>query len=500
MHKLILIFFLLLFPFTSVFSQLLKDENIDINNPNLLLFSFINMEKYNQIYSIEQALKTKQSSSLKPVSLLSPVYKKQISLIEKTIPLDFNPLVEKYIEYYLITKKNQTEILLGLFQEYELYLNSAIKSKGLPYELKYIPAIRSAMDPSAFANNGTSGFWQFAYPIARYYGLDVDSYVDERRDYKKSTQAALNYLKDLNEIYKDWTLTLAAYNCGPGNVNKAIRRAKGKTGFWEIYEFLPSETRDLVPVFYAFSYVANYYKDHNLLPLKINLNLKSDTVAINYKISLKQVSEIVELAHSQLKEMNPIYKKDIIPGGERTYYLHLPMGFKTLYLSRKDSIFSILDSLAANKIPDDTLKTDPKASPVSIEKTYSNQYHKVKSGETLGSISRKYGVSISNLKKWNGLRSDVIHPGKKLVVKQSVSVASKTPKTSQISSEQVNTEPKTEPKQTSEWQYYTVKQGDNIYSIAKKYPGVSEKEIMHWNTISDPRTLKAGQIIKIKIN
>ena len=498
MQQNIIVLLLLIFFNQDIFSQESSNPDFQTNNPNLLLFSFLNMDKYPQIFSIEQALTTYKPSNIKPVIFTSQTYKKQISLIEKTIPLDFNPIVEQYIEHYLVTRKKQTEILLGLLQEYDIFLTNTLKSRGLPVELKYIPAIRSAMDPSAVASNGTTGFWQFAYPIARYYGLAVDSYIDERRDYRKSTIAALSYLKDLSDIYKDWTLTLAAYNCGPGNVNKAIRRAKGKTGFWEIYEYLPAETRDLVPLFYAFSYVANFYRDHNLTPVKIIFTNKPDTIHINYKISLKQVSGIVDLPYTQVIEMNPVYKKDIIPGGERTYILSLPIGHKPVYLSRKDSMFALSDSIAALKIAEDSLLIGSTDKQKIEESSLSNKYHTVKTGESLGSISRKHGTSVGTIKKWNGLRSDVIHPGQKLIVKKSVKATPPVSKKENNATITASSESKTGTNPSSEWHYYVVKQGDNLYSIAKKYPGITEKDLMEWNNIKDPKYLQAGQKLKIK--
>jgi membrane-bound lytic murein transglycosylase D len=280
----------------------------------------------------------------------------------------------------------------------------------LPLELRYLPVVESALNPKALSRRRASGLWQFILSTGKLYGLENNSLVDERRDPIKSTWAAARYLKDLYTIYKDWNLALAAYNCGPGNVNKAIRRAGGATDYWEIYHFLPRETRGYVPAFIAANYIMTYYCEHGICPMKSELLLATDTIQINKDLHLQQVAEVCGMDIEQLRSLNPQFKKDIVPGNSKIYALRLPNNQISQFIDKQDSIFVHKTDKYLNK-----RKT------VAIKDSSSNSkgatYHRIRQGDTLGGIALKYGVSVNQLRRLNGIKGNNIRAGKTLRVR-----------------------------------------------------------------------------------
>jgi membrane-bound lytic murein transglycosylase D len=286
----------------------------------------------------------------------------------------------------------------------------ALEAYDLPLELKYLPIIESALNPKAISRQRATGLWQFMLRTSKSYGLETNSLVEERFDPQKSTWAAVRYLKDLYEIYKDWNLVLAAYNCGPGNVNKAIRRAGGSTDYWELYPFLPKETRGYVPGFIAVNYVMTYYCEHGICPMDSQLPAVSDTVHINKDLHLKQVAGVCNIDIEQLRSLNPQYKKDLIPGNSRVYALRLPNNMATTFIEREDSIYAY-----------DAKKYLTKRTTVAVSDGSTNtkgaKYHKIKSGETLGGIAARYGVSVKQLRSLNGIKGNNIRAGRSIRVR-----------------------------------------------------------------------------------
>lgn len=338
------------------------------------------------------------------------VYIDRLSRIPSIIEMPYNDVVKKYIEAYTGRLRNKVSFMLAAANFYMPMFEEALEAYDLPMELKYLPIIESALNPKAISRQRATGLWQFMLRTSQSYGLETNSLVEERFDPQKSTWAAVRYLKDLFEIYKDWNLVLAAYNCGPGNVNKAIRRAGGSTDYWELYPFLPKETRGYVPGFIAVNYVMTYYCEHGICPMDSQLPAVSDTVHINKDLHLQQVAGVCNIDIEQLRSLNPQYKKDLIPGKSRVYALRLPDNMATTFIEREDSIYAYEAKKYLNK------RTTVAVSDGSTN-TKGAKYHKIKSGETLGGIAARYGVSVKQIRNLNGISGNNIRAGKTIRVR-----------------------------------------------------------------------------------
>lgn len=336
------------------------------------------------------------------------VYIRRLRQLPTVMELSYNSIVRRYIEVYTIKKREQVEYMLGVGRYYLPIFAEALDAAGLPLELKYLPVIESALNPKAYSRAGASGLWQFMYATGKVYGLEGNSLVDDRRDPIKATDAAVRFLKDLYDIYGDWSLVIAAYNCGPGNVNKAISRSGGKRDYWAIYNYLPKETRGYVPAFIAATYTMNYYKEHKFCPAQIEMPVFCDTLVLEERIHLVQIADVLDIELSVLQSLNPQYRKDIIPGNGRSYTLCLPQTHVSHFLNRKDEILAHrAEELNKQRIVVEPAAADPYYR--GAGKTY-----KVKSGDTLSGIARKQGVSVNQIKKLNNLRSDNIRIGQTL--------------------------------------------------------------------------------------
>ena len=339
------------------------------------------------------------------------VYIDRLSRIPSIIEMPFNDIVKKYIEAYTGRLRNKVSFMLAAANFYMPMFEEALDTYDLPMELKYLPIIESALNPQALSRQRASGLWQFMLRTGKQYGLETNSLVEERFDPQKSTWAAVRYLKELYDIYKDWNLVLAAYNCGPGNVNKAIRRAGGSTDYWELYPFLPKETRGYVPGFIAANYVMTYYCEHGICPMDSQLPAVSDTIHIDKDLHLQQVASVCDIDIEQLRSLNPQFKKDIVPGNSKVYALRLPNNTVNTFIERQDSIYAYEASKYLGKrrtvaVSDGTAKNGKGA-----------QYHKIRSGENLGSIARRYGVSVNQIRNLNGIKGNNIRAGRTIRVR-----------------------------------------------------------------------------------
>ena len=339
------------------------------------------------------------------------VYIDRLSRIPSIIEMPFNDVVKKYIEAYTGRLRNKVSFMLAAANFYMPIFEEALDTYDLPMELKYLPIIESALNPKAQSRVRASGLWQFMLRTGKAYGLESNSLVEERFDPEKSTWAAVRYLKELYGIYKDWNLVLAAYNSGPGNVNKAIRRAGGSTDYWDIYPFLPKETRGYVPGFIAANYVMTYYCEHGICPMESELPAVSDTIHINRDLHFQQVASVCNIDIEQLRSLNPQYKKDIVPGNSRVYALRLPNNTVGTFIERQDSIYAY-----------DTKKLLPKRSTVAVSDGTSKnskgaQYHKIRKGDTLGGIASRYGVSVAQIRKLNGIKGNNIRAGRSIRIR-----------------------------------------------------------------------------------
>lgn len=335
----------------------------------------------------------------------------RLQAIPTTIEMPFNSVVRQYIDMYTGRKRSLVESMLGMSLYYMPIFEQAIEKEGIPIELKYLPVIESAMNPDAVSRAGAVGLWQIMLPTARGLGLEINTLVDERRDPVRSSEAAARYLRELYDIYKDWSLAIAAYNCGPGNVNKALRRAgdDARKDFWAIYPYLPRETRGYVPCFIAATYVMNYYNKHNISPALAKKPIVTDSVHVSRRVHFQQIADILKLPVEQLQVLNPQYRKQEIPGTpERPWPLVLPANQTYAYIMSEDAIAAHNADLYARR---DVVEpaTGMEGRPATVDGqegewvvTEDVKWHKVRRNETMASIARRYGVSLKSLKRWNG--------------------------------------------------------------------------------------------------
>ena len=350
------------------------------------------------------------ADTMAPLPLKDSVFAYYMAELDARTPFEmaYNPVVKKYIERYLKYGSTRLSRMMAHGQYYFPMFEEHLAKYNMPLELKYLAVVESALNPKAKSPVGATGLWQFMYGTGKIYGLKVNSYVDDRNDPLKSTEAACQYMLKLYDIFDDWNLALAAYNSGPGNVNKAIRRSGGKTSYWEIRPFLPRETSAYVPLFIAASYAMEYGPIHGIGPAEIPAYyMETDTVRITQQIHFKQVEEGLGVDKALMEFLNPQYRYNIVPVVDgQDYYLTLPAESATAFRSQQDSLFSIAEAYF-----DARASTVPELTQMNERTT-----HRVKSGETLGHIAYKYGVGVSDIKRWNGLSSDMIRIGQRLVV------------------------------------------------------------------------------------
>lgn len=333
---------------------------------------------------------------------------KRLHRMPTVIETPYNKVVRAYIDMYTQKKRSLVETMLGMSSFYMPIFEAALEKEQMPLELKYLPVIESAINPVAVSRVGATGLWQFMPKTAKGLGLEINSLVDERRDPVRSSEMAAKYLKQLYEIYGDWSLAIAAYNCGPGNVNKALRRAgEGKRDFWEIYPFLPTETRGYVPAFIAACYVMNYYGSHNITPALTRRPIVTDSVHVGKRVHFDQISAVLDIPVEEIRILNPQYRADVIPGDIRPYPLVLPSHLALGYIVSEDSILAYEKEKYCHRPtvePSDgtSVNISSDGDYIVTEKT---QYHKVKRGENIRSIARKYGVTVSQIQRTNGIRS-----------------------------------------------------------------------------------------------
>lgn len=409
------------------------------------------------------------------------VYQERLERLPSVIPMPYNEVVRDCIDLYAGRRRDLVRYMLGMADYYFPIIEKILDKHGLPLELKYLAVVESALNPVALSRAGASGLWQFMLPTGKIYGLEINSLLDERRDPEKATEAACRYFKDMYAIYGDWNLVLASFNCGPGNVNKAIRRSGGKTDFWEIFRFLPRETRSYVPLFIAANYIMNYYCDHNICPVQTDLPLATDTVMIHNMLHLQQVSDLLHLDIEQLRALNPQYKRDIIPGNTKPSVLKLPASDTYAFVDKEDTVYTHrAEELLANCIPVNAAEN-------AADLTRERITHVVEAGETVLKIANRYGVTAREVRRWNGLRSNRVAQGRRLKLYVDNGGVAFNPKKSKTAVSSKNKE---------EESTYVVQSGDSLYSIARKYPGVSIRDLQAANGLTGSQ-IHPGQILKI---
>lgn len=410
------------------------------------------------------------------------VYELRIQVLNVQTPIElvYNQHVKAFINLYAKKGRKQTARMLGLKEIYFPLFEEVLDKYDMPLELKYLAVVESALNPTAGSRAGAKGLWQFMYGTGKLYGLTNNSLVDDRFDPYKATDAAARHLKDLYEIYGTWELALAAYNSGPGNVNRAIRKAGGVKDYWAVWPFLPRETRGYVPAFIAVNYIFNYATEHNIYPVDPGiLYYGIDSVTVRDVLSFDQISEFMHMDMDDVEFLNPAYKEGIIPANDgKTYILRLPREKVGFYLDNEDSLYNFKSQKGIER---DKLLAQ-------IKQAKERSIHIVRSGENLGLIARKYNTSVSRIKSWNGLRSTNIYPGQKLIVYSPGSgPSSSSSKSSSVASSSNSTDG-----------FHTVRSGENLGLIAKKY-GISVNQLKSWNGLTD-NTIKPGQKLKIESN
>ena len=411
------------------------------------------------------------------------IYEQRIRALarETTIPLTFNSKVKSYIDLYACRRREQCSRMLGLSYVYFPMFEEYLSKYNLPLELKYLAMVESALNPVAGSRAGAKGLWQFMYETGKNYGLRQTTLYDDRYDPVKETEAACQFLQSLYARYGDWFLVLAAYNSGPGTVNKAIVRAGGVRNYWAIWPYLPRETRGYVPAFIAVTYVMNFASAHNLYPLNPGLLMHgTDTVKVREYISYNLVSQCIGVPMRDLEFFNPQYTKKIIPGTpEKQQTLRLPMKYALRFVQLEDSIYNLAKQAdLRHKVIEQQIKKE----------TSGSITHTVKRGESLGSIAKKYHVLVSSIKKWNKLKGDVVHPGQRLVIYRSGGASSSSSVSKSSSSSQS--------KSTTTTRTHTVKKGETLSSIANKY-GCTVAQLKQWNNLKG-NTVVVNQKLKIK--
>ncbi|MDR0546417.1 MAG: transglycosylase SLT domain-containing protein [Dysgonamonadaceae bacterium] len=338
-------------------------------------------------------------------TICDSLYAARLAALNNLIVVPYNDIIRRYIDLYVDRRRKTIEYILGLENAYFPMIEQKLDKHDLPLELKYLAVVESALNPMAVSHAGATGLWQFMLATGKRYDLEINSLVDERKDPDKSTETACVYLKDLYSIYGDWALAMSAYNCGPGNVNKAIRRAGGSRDYWKVYPFLPRETRAYVPMFLAINYVMEYYAHHQFRPAEVKQPPVTDTVVVNRPIHFDQIADVLKIDKELLRELNPQYKRDIVPGNSKSRAIRLPDLQAYAFIGQEDSIANYRkDELLAFRIgnmPDNNLEKIT---------------HRVRSGETLRSLERKYGVSATQIRKWNGLKSNRLKAGRRLII------------------------------------------------------------------------------------
>lgn len=404
---------------------------------------------------------------------------------ETVMEMRYDSHIRGFIELYVTKKRELSSRVLGLSELYYPMIEEMLDRFEIPQEMKHLAVVESALNPTARSRAGAKGLWQFMYGTGKMFDLKVNSFEDDRFDPLQSTVAACRYLRHLHDLYGDWNLVLAAYNSGPGNVNKAIRRSGGKRDYWAIRNYLPRETRGYVPAFIAVNYMMTYHQEHNLYPLyNACAYYETDTVHVRQRLTFDQVSAYTDVDAALIASLNPMYLRFVIPAQpDAPKVLRLPSEAIGVFLANEDSIY--------NHQPDPT-------TPMLAQEV--TEYHRVRSGEFLGSIANRYGVKVNDLMEWNGLRNTNIYPGQNLVVHRTVSPASSASTTGSTPTVTQQTQKPAQPAVVTDegaYRYHVVRSGDTLWDIAKLYDGVTVTQLKQLNSGLNFNRLKPGQKIKI---
>lgn len=411
------------------------------------------------------------------------VYEERLACLNETTPFNlvYNKNVQGFINLYAKRKRNLTARMMGLSEQYFPMFEEKLDRYNLPLEFKYLAMVESALNPVARSRSGAVGLWQFMYGTGRIYDLNVTSYYDERQDPYLATEAACQYFEFLYGMYHDWDLVLAAYNCGPGNVNRAIRRSGGKRNYWDLWPYLPRETRGYVPAFIAVNYVIHYAAEHNIQAVAPKVTFADvDTVQVAERISFATLSKSLDISVEDLAFLNPAYRRGVLPKSDSPRILCLPRNQTGLFVQNETGLY-------AEEKKQSATSTGSSAPPAVAQV---RQTHVVRRGEYLGSIAKRYNCSVSNLKDWNGLRTTKIRQGQRLVVYQPKNKKKKAaPKTATASKSKAS---------DGKYVYYNIQKGDTLWDISRK-EGITVQELQRLNRNLNSRNLKPGTRIIVGV-
>lgn len=437
---------------------------------------------------------------------MDSIYRQRLSKIPSVVQLGYNATVKNYINLYANKRKRSSSALLGLAQYYYPWMIEIFDKYGVPEELVYITIVESSLNPFAVSPAGATGIWQFMYTTGKMYGLEVNSFIDDRRDPVKATDAAARHLRDLYNMFNDWGLAISAYNCGAGNVRKAIYRSGGKQNFWEIRQYLPRETQNYFPAYIGAYYMMKYHSIHGITPTKITIPSNVDTVMVKKEVHFEQIAHVLDISLEEIKTLNPQYKRSVIPAFDEPYPLKLRSNDVLRFIAMQDSIYKYeYDTYFA---PLQMYVNAFTGKTVGDNSTTKKKYHTVRSGETLSKIANKYGLSLEELKKMNKLKSNYIKTGQKLLVGYTYTQppASSQPAADKAAenkdtnahadkSSQV-TKPATSTETEAAYTIHTVAKGETLCQIATKYHTTVQK-IAQINHLTNVNSLKVGQKLKI---
>ncbi|AWK03594.1 lytic transglycosylase [Flavobacterium crocinum] len=562
----------------SIKSTFKKDNLLATKVDSLWMNELVSLDIYDDL---TKDIQTINKDVTVDEELPTELLKQRLAAMNEKSPfeIEYNQGLENIIKSFLKNRKKSFSRLMALSEYYFPIFEESFAKSNIPLEIKYLAVVESALNPKAVSRMGATGLWQFMYGTGKQYALKIDSYIDERSDPLKATAACSEYMTKMFNIFGDWELVLASYNSGPGNVTKAIRRSGGKTKYWDIRNYLPKETQGYVPAFLATMYLFEYHKEHGINPERaVVKNFETDTIAIKNQMSFKQIADLLDMPQSQIQLLNPSYKMNVVPyyQGEQ-HFIRLPKDKIATFVSNEDQIYAYVkhDTEFRSTSSRLAVKYAPKAKPAATKPTAIDkgdfEFYKVRKGDNLGAIAAKYDVSISEIKKWNNLKTNAVAVGRSLKIKAEEEVPVKTvpvadkeqavasvenkektavdmdyvvvagdnlgsiakkfgttiaelkelnnltsnniglgktliiskaavvieePSSTAIASNSVDSFKKKAASKNVSEDYY-VKKGDSLYSISKKYPGVTISDIKKWNGIKD-EDIKPG--MKLKIN
>jgi len=397
---------------------IVTDEDGDVEQIDFPEAMDLNPDSLLSLYSAANHLQTDNDCRMTDVNpdFSREVYIDRLQRLPTIMEMPYNDVVRACIDRYTGRLRRSVSIMLGAVNYYMPIFEEALETYQLPLELKYLPVIESALNPVAVSRAGATGLWQFMIATGKQYGLEVNNYVDERRDPVKASYAAARYLRDLYRIFGDWNLVIAAYNCGPENINKAIHRAGGERDYWRIYPYLPRETRGYVPAFIAANYVMNYYCEHNICPMRSELPAKTDTVVVDHNVTFDNISRVCGIDVQLIRSLNPVYRRDVVSGLTAPAVIRLPLADVTRFIDLQDSIYASQPDLKRAEVEvNDAPAVAAKGSRHKARR--GGSYATIRRGDTLSSIARRNGTTVAKLRKLNGIRGNNIKAGKRIKVR-----------------------------------------------------------------------------------